>query len=44
MKEVVWVRLLLKDISSEQEGGSVIYEDNQGVMILAKNTGSSVLG
>ncbi|KAG2988307.1 hypothetical protein PC120_g23423 [Phytophthora cactorum] len=44
VKEVVWVRLLLKDIGSEQEGGSVIYEDNQGAMVLAKNTGSSVLG
>ncbi|KAG2772030.1 hypothetical protein PC129_g20510 [Phytophthora cactorum] len=39
VKEVVWVRLLLKDIGSEQEGGSVIYEDNQGVMTLEMNTG-----
>ncbi|KAG3014048.1 hypothetical protein PC121_g18974 [Phytophthora cactorum] len=39
MKEVVWMQLLLKDIVSEQEGGTVVYEDNQGAMVLAENIG-----
>ncbi|KAG3001294.1 hypothetical protein PC120_g20352 [Phytophthora cactorum] len=38
-KEVVWMRLLLKAIGSKQERGTVIYEDNQNAMVLAKNTG-----
>ncbi|KAG3067261.1 hypothetical protein PI125_g23675 [Phytophthora idaei] len=38
MKEVVWMRLLLKDIGLEQ-GGTAIYEDNQGAIALAKNVG-----
>ncbi|GMF39098.1 unnamed protein product [Phytophthora fragariaefolia] len=39
VKEVVWMRLLLKDLGSEQTGGTVVYEDNQGAMALAKNGG-----
>ncbi|RAW23890.1 hypothetical protein PC110_g19674 [Phytophthora cactorum] len=39
VKEVVQMRLLLKDIGSGQDDGTVIYEDNQGVMALAKNVG-----
>ncbi|KAE8889209.1 Retrovirus-related Pol polyprotein from transposon TNT 1-94 [Phytophthora fragariae] len=39
VKECVWMRRLLKDISAEQVGATVIYEDNQGAMALAKNVG-----
>ncbi|POM75314.1 mitochondrial protein [Phytophthora palmivora] len=39
IKEVVWMRRLLKDIAAEQHGPTVIYEDNQGAMTLAKNVG-----
>ncbi|POM79514.1 Retrovirus-related pol Polyprotein, partial [Phytophthora palmivora] len=37
IKEVVWMRRLLKNIGAAQHGPTVIYEDNQGVMALAKN-------
>ncbi|POM59448.1 mitochondrial protein [Phytophthora palmivora] len=37
IKEVVWMRRLLKDIGAEQHGPTAIYEDNQGAMALAKN-------
>ncbi|KAE9038087.1 hypothetical protein PR001_g8117 [Phytophthora rubi] len=33
------MRRLLKDIGAEQVGATVIYEDNQGAMALAKNVG-----
>ncbi|KAE9035891.1 hypothetical protein PR003_g10095 [Phytophthora rubi] len=39
VKECVWIRRLLKDIGAEQVGDTVIYEDNQGAMALAKNVG-----
>ncbi|KAG3182083.1 hypothetical protein PC128_g14842 [Phytophthora cactorum] len=39
VKEVVWMRLLLKDIGSEQDNRMVIYEANQGAMALANNVG-----
>ncbi|KAE9279871.1 hypothetical protein PF001_g24507 [Phytophthora fragariae] len=39
VKECVWMRRLLKDIGAEQVGHTVIYEDNQGAMALAKNVG-----
>ncbi|KAG3048946.1 hypothetical protein PI124_g24179 [Phytophthora idaei] len=39
VEEVVWMQLLLKDTGSEQDGGTVIYEDNQGAMALTKNVG-----
>ncbi|GMF58098.1 unnamed protein product [Phytophthora fragariaefolia] len=39
VKEVVWMRLLLKDLGSEQTGGTVVYEDSQGAMALAMNVG-----
>ncbi|KAE9176563.1 hypothetical protein PF004_g26044 [Phytophthora fragariae] len=39
VKECVWMRRLLKDIGAEQVGATVIYEDNQGAMSLAKNVG-----
>ncbi|KAE9076669.1 hypothetical protein PF010_g23812 [Phytophthora fragariae] len=39
VKECVWMRRLLKDIGAEQVGATVIYEDNQGAMALAKNAG-----
>ncbi|KAE9058789.1 hypothetical protein PF010_g30872 [Phytophthora fragariae] len=39
VKECVWMRRLLKDIGAEQVGATVIYEDNQGAMALAKNVG-----
>ncbi|ETI44854.1 hypothetical protein F443_10471 [Phytophthora nicotianae P1569] len=29
VKEVMWMRLLLKDFGSNQDGGTVIYENNQ---------------
>ncbi|KAE9285861.1 hypothetical protein PF008_g26805 [Phytophthora fragariae] len=32
-------KFLLKDIGAEQVGATVIYEDNQGAMALAKNVG-----
>ncbi|KAE9266275.1 hypothetical protein PF008_g31645 [Phytophthora fragariae] len=37
VKECVWMRRLL--IGAEQVGATVIYEDNQGAMALAKNVG-----
>ncbi|GMF53901.1 unnamed protein product [Phytophthora fragariaefolia] len=33
------MRLLLKNLGSEQTGGTVVYEDNQGAVALAKNVG-----
>ncbi|KAE9168267.1 hypothetical protein PF002_g30656 [Phytophthora fragariae] len=39
VKECVWMRRLLKEIGAEQVGATVIYEDNQGAMALAKNVG-----
>ncbi|KAE8992242.1 Retrovirus-related Pol polyprotein from transposon TNT 1-94 [Phytophthora rubi] len=39
VKECVWIRRLLKEIGAEQVGATVIYEDNQGAMALAKNVG-----
>ncbi|KAE8975490.1 hypothetical protein PF011_g24445 [Phytophthora fragariae] len=39
VKECVWMRRLIKDIGAEQVGATVIYEDNQGAMALAKNVG-----
>ncbi|KAE9056299.1 hypothetical protein PF006_g32719 [Phytophthora fragariae] len=39
IKECVWMRRLLKDIGAKQVGATVIYEDNQGAMALAKNVG-----
>jgi hypothetical protein len=39
VKECVWLRRLLKDMGSEQAEPTVIYEDNQGAMALAKNVG-----
>ncbi|KAE9184122.1 Retrovirus-related Pol polyprotein from transposon TNT 1-94 [Phytophthora fragariae] len=39
VKECVWMRRLLKDIGAEQVGATVIYEDNQEAMALAKNVG-----
>ncbi|KAE8955399.1 hypothetical protein PR002_g31791 [Phytophthora rubi] len=37
VKECVWMRRLLNDIGAQQVGVTVIYEDNQGAMALAKN-------
>jgi hypothetical protein len=39
VKECVWLRRLLKGMGSEQVDPTVIYEDNQGAMALAKNVG-----
>ncbi|KAE9014124.1 hypothetical protein PR003_g16589 [Phytophthora rubi] len=39
VKECVCMRLLLKDIGAEQVGATMIYEDNEGAMALAKNVG-----
>jgi len=39
VKECVWLRLLLKNICFEQVGATVIYEDNQGAIALARNVG-----
>jgi hypothetical protein len=39
VKECVWLRRLLKDMRSEHSDPTVIYEDNQGSMALAKNVG-----
>ncbi|KAE9200534.1 hypothetical protein PF005_g15311 [Phytophthora fragariae] len=37
VKECVWMRRRLKDIGAEQVEATVIYENNQGAMALAKN-------
>jgi hypothetical protein len=42
VQECVWLRRLLKDMGSEQVDPTVIYEDNQGAMALAKNVGYQV--
>ncbi|OWZ23334.1 LOW QUALITY PROTEIN: polyprotein [Phytophthora megakarya] len=39
VKEVVWIRLLIKDMGASQSGPTMIYEDNQGAKTLAKNVG-----
>ncbi|GMF35066.1 unnamed protein product [Phytophthora fragariaefolia] len=39
VKECIWMRRLLKDMGVDQVGATVIYEDNQGAMALAKNVG-----
>ncbi|GMF49085.1 unnamed protein product [Phytophthora fragariaefolia] len=39
VKECIWMRRLLKDIGVDQVGVTVIYEDNEGAMALAKNVG-----
>ncbi|GMF46032.1 unnamed protein product [Phytophthora fragariaefolia] len=39
VKECIWMRCLLKDVDVDQVGATVIYEDNQGAMALAKNVG-----
>ncbi|POM70562.1 Polyprotein [Phytophthora palmivora] len=39
IKEVVWMRRLPKHLGAEQEETTMIYEDNQGAMALAKNVG-----
>ncbi|KAE8985602.1 hypothetical protein PR001_g22840 [Phytophthora rubi] len=39
VKECVWMRRRLKDIGAEQVEATVIYENNQGAMALAKNVG-----
>lgn len=36
-QEVVWLRRLLCDVSELDQGPTVIYEDNQGTIALAKN-------
>ena len=36
-QETVWLRNLLKGVGLEQKNATVIYEDNQGAMALAKN-------
>ena len=36
-QEVVWLRNLLKDIGFPQLNATLVYEDNQGAMCLAKN-------
>ncbi|GMF18158.1 unnamed protein product [Phytophthora fragariaefolia] len=39
VKECIWRRRLLKNMGVDQVGATVIYEDNQGAMALAKNVG-----
>lgn len=36
-KEAIWLRLLLSEFGIEQEGATIINEDNQGCINLAKN-------
>ena len=36
-KEAIWLRALLKDLGHEQTHATLIYEDNQGCIQLAKN-------
>uniref|UniRef100_H3G9W5 Reverse transcriptase Ty1/copia-type domain-containing protein n=1 Tax=Phytophthora ramorum TaxID=164328 RepID=H3G9W5_PHYRM len=36
-QEAVWLRLLLKDMGYEDQGATLIYQDNQGCIALAKN-------
>lgn len=37
VKDVLWIRQLLKDIGSQAEGPSVIFCDNQGAIKIVKN-------
>ncbi|GMF34431.1 unnamed protein product [Phytophthora fragariaefolia] len=39
VKECIWMLRLLEDMGVDQVGATVIYEDNQGAMALAKNVG-----
>ena len=36
-REVTWLRLLLGELKHAQYGGTEIYEDNQGAIVLARN-------
>ena len=36
-KEAIWLRRLLKDLGHEEEGPTVLMEDNQGCIALSKN-------
>ncbi|CAI5723452.1 unnamed protein product [Peronospora farinosa] len=38
-QEVLWVRAMLKDLGHEQVGATLVYEDNQGAIGLASNSG-----
>jgi hypothetical protein len=38
-QEVVWTRQLLHDLGGHQQEPTVIYEDNQGAIALARNVG-----
>jgi hypothetical protein len=39
VKECLWLRLFLNELFIEQVGATVIFEDNQGAIALAENTG-----
>ncbi|POM75160.1 Polyprotein [Phytophthora palmivora] len=39
VQEVLWLRVMLKDMGIPQEGATQIWEDNQGAIALAKNAG-----
>ena len=36
-RDVIWLRMLLDDISIQQQDPTIIYEDNQGEIQLSKN-------
>ncbi|KAG3088906.1 hypothetical protein PI124_g16849 [Phytophthora idaei] len=38
-QEVLWTRAMLKDMDHEQVGATRVWEDNQGAIALARNTG-----
>ena len=36
-QEVIWLRLLLKDLEYTDQAATIIFQDNQGCIALAKN-------
>lgn len=38
-QEIVWVRVMLQDLGFKPEGATQVWEDNQGSIALAQNTG-----
>ncbi|GMF22448.1 unnamed protein product [Phytophthora lilii] len=38
-QEVLWTRVMLQDMGQKQNGGTQIWEDNQGAIALASNAG-----
>ena len=38
-QEVLWRRAVLKDMGHDQEGGTQVWEDNEGLIALTNNSG-----